>query len=213
MANKIHNILIDFIDNLESSRTTLPIILKSLVEEFEKEKKDFDEFVDIHLKKYLDKKDFFSTLEWSKYNTMDLMDYEYHYFELSKDFDDEHEYIVPFEKINEFKKYEKKINHLSIALNTTSRNYLVSYVSMYDSFLGKLVGELLLLKPELFNNSDREIKFKDLVDFNSLDDAKDYILEKEINSLLRKSHVEQFIWMENKFGLPLTKGLEIGKIS
>ena len=47
------------------------------------------------------------------------------------------------------------------------------------------------------------------MELGTLDNAKKYVLEKEIESVLRKSHAEQFSWMESKFSLPLRQGLEI----
>lgn len=34
------------------------------------------------------------------------------------------------------------------------------------------------------------------------------IIEKEVETVLRNSHVEQFDWLESKFGIPLRKGLD-----
>jgi len=43
--------------------------------------------------------------------------------------------------------------------------------------------------------------------FGSLDEALQHLVEKEIESIIRESHVDQLKWMENKFKLPLRKGL------
>ncbi|RRS32735.1 MAG: hypothetical protein P794_00675 [Epsilonproteobacteria bacterium (ex Lamellibrachia satsuma)] len=61
----------------------------------------------------------------------------------------------------------------------------------------------------MINDSERELKFKDLVKFKSIEEASEFLLEKEIESLLRNSHSEQFKWMEKKFNIPLTKNLTI----
>ena len=45
--------------------------------------------------------------------------------------------------------------------------------------------------------------------FGSVEAAREYLIEKEIETVLRKSHAEQFDWLENKFGLPLKKGLDV----
>ncbi len=61
----------------------------------------------------------------------------------------------------------------------------------------------------MLNGSEKSLSFAQLVEFGSVDDAKEFILEKEIESVIRKSHAEQFEWMEKKFGIPLKKGLAI----
>ena len=40
-------------------------------------------------------------------------------------------------------------------------------------------------------------------------DAREYIVEKEVETVLRKSHSEQFDWLEKKFGLTLRTGLPV----
>jgi hypothetical protein len=45
--------------------------------------------------------------------------------------------------------------------------------------------------------------------FGSLDIAREYLIEKEIETILRGSHDDQFTWMENRFSLPLRKDLSI----
>jgi hypothetical protein len=53
------------------------------------------------------------------------------------------------------------------------------------------------------------LSFSQLSEFSSLDSARNYILEKEVENLLRGSHSEQFDWMEGKFGLELRKDLPV----
>jgi hypothetical protein len=48
-----------------------------------------------------------------------------------------------------------------------------------------------------------------LTEFQSLEDARDFVLEKELENLLRRSHTEQFEWLEKKFDIPLRKDLSI----
>jgi hypothetical protein len=49
--------------------------------------------------------------------------------------------------------------------------------------------------------------FAQLAEFGSIERAKEYLVDKEIESVLRKSHSEQFDWLENKLGLPLRTNL------
>jgi len=47
------------------------------------------------------------------------------------------------------------------------------------------------------------------MEFNSLEKARSFILEKKSKSVLRKSHIEQFTWMEEKFKMKLRKDLQV----
>src|SRR6185437_7398748 len=93
------------------------------------------------------------------------------------------------------------------AAELVPRSLLVSLVSQFDAFIGALVRALFKTRPDVLNSSSNTLTFSQLASFRSLSDAREYIVDKEVDSLLRKSHAEQFDWLENKFGLPLRKDL------
>jgi len=66
---------------------------------------------------------------------------------------------------------------------------------------------LFKAKPEIVDSSERNFSFSQLTEFGSIDAAREYVIEKEIESVLRNSHGEQFDWFEGKFKLPLRKEL------
>jgi hypothetical protein len=68
---------------------------------------------------------------------------------------------------------------------------------------------LYRLKPDILNASEKNISYTRLIEFKNIEDAKQYIIEKEVEELLRKSHVEQFDWLQNKFDIKLKEGLSI----
>jgi hypothetical protein len=63
------------------------------------------------------------------------------------------------------------------------------------------------LRPELLNGSEKPLTFKELTAFGSISEAREFVVEREVESVVRESHDKQFDWMETKFGLPLRKGL------
>lgn len=44
--------------------------------------------------------------------------------------------------------------------------------------------------------------------FSNLDAAREYIIEKEVEAVIRKSHAEQFSWLKEKLGTPFNKELK-----
>jgi hypothetical protein len=114
---------------------------------------------------------------------------------------------VPHDRVHEYSAVKRKLDRGSIASKVIPRSYLVSLVSQYDSFLGGLLRALFFMQPELLNASDRVLTFKDLASFSSLESAREHMVEKEIETLLRKSHAEQFDWLEHRFSVELRKGL------
>ncbi len=115
---------------------------------------------------------------------------------------------IPTECFSEWKSLSKRVLMRKISLINLPRSILVSLISHYDAYLGRLLRTIYIRIPELLNTSDRKLTYEDLVGFNSIESAKEYMIEKEVESVLRGSHIEQFKVMERLFGLPLTKGLE-----
>jgi hypothetical protein len=112
-------------------------------------------------------------------------------------------------KVLHFRRLVARAQKASQAAILVPRSLLVSLVSQYDAFLGRLVRQLFAIRPEILNSSANSLTFSQLTQFGSLDAARDYVVDKEVESLLRKSHTEQFEWLETKFGLPLRTNLKV----
>lgn len=111
--------------------------------------------------------------------------------------------------LQEFLELQKQIKNYGLAMQIIPRSLVVSLISQYDAFLGELLKKLFLIKPDMLNSSEKPLTLAQLVEFGSVESAKDFVLEKEVESVLRKSHAEQFQWMETKFEMPLRKGLDV----
>lgn len=100
----------------------------------------------------------------------------------------------------------KRFKRLLHAKDIIPRNFLIAYVSEFDYFIGALLKNIYMLKPDLLNQSDRTFNFKDLSKFSSLDDVREEVIEKDIEQILRSSHAEQFKAIANKVDIEtLTK--------
>ena len=86
---------------------------------------------------------------------------------------------------------------------------VVGLVSAYDAFLATLLKAVLIRHQEIFFTSQKQIPLSDLIRFASLDEAKESLLEREIEGVIRLSHHEQFTWIENNLSLPLRTGLKV----
>ena len=114
--------------------------------------------------------------------------------------------LVPPDHEHRFAALTRRARRTSTAQIIVPRSFLVSLVSQYDAFLGSLVRAIL--KPhEMLKASGLMLSFSQLSEFNSIADARSYILEKEVENLLRRSHAEQFDWLEEKFNIKLREGL------
>ena len=116
---------------------------------------------------------------------------------------------VPAEQMHRWSILDDRYQRLQTARDLVPRSLFVALVSQYDAFLGRLLRTIFILRPEMLNASEKPLTFAQLSAFKSMEEARDFVIEKEVESILRSSHAEQFRWMENRFGLTLTKGLDI----
>ena len=107
---------------------------------------------------------------------------------------------IPSDKFKNFVSLNEKVETTNLAYNLLPINFVVSFVSQFDAYIGGIIKSMFLAKPELLNTSEKNILFTELMKFNSIEEAQDFIVEKEVESVLRDSHLKQFIWLENKLG-------------
>lgn len=123
--------------------------------------------------------------------------------------DDKEVYSLP---IHTAPKIQEYANHANAALDGSE--YLpkiatIGLISSYDAIISDLLRVIFQKKPEIIFTSDREIKFSDLNTFETINDVKESIISKEIESVIRQSHHEQFFWMEKKFSIKLRENLSV----
>ncbi len=114
-------------------------------------------------------------------------------------------YSVGSEHASQSENLKKQLDHAESALAVLPRSFLVSLSAQFEVYLARLIRAMYYLKPELLDASDNALSFAKLLELQSIDAAKEYLLEKEIELILRKSTAEQFTWLENKFGVSLKK--------
>lgn len=132
--------------------------------------------------------------------------------ENSENLEPEEEAIsIKLELVRVYDKLIKNVETSTIALKIIPESLFVSLISQFDAFMNRLLRALFEIRPEFINSSERNLSFSQLIQFSSIDDAKHFIVEKEVESVLRKSHSDHFKYLENKLSIPLTKNLSIWK--
>ncbi|TWT47879.1 hypothetical protein Pla22_52460 [Rubripirellula amarantea] len=116
-------------------------------------------------------------------------------------------YTLGPEVLDEAARLRRKVDRFERGMDIIPRSLLVALISQYDFFVGRILRCFFYLQPELLHSSDRTLSFSQLLEFGQVDDAREYLIEKEVETLLRKSHVEQFEWLEKKFSVKLNKNL------
>jgi hypothetical protein len=115
--------------------------------------------------------------------------------------------IRSHEYCHDYNILRRELDRIHAAQHVVPQSFLVALVSRYDALLGGLVRALFRLHPEALKSSERALTFAQLTEFSSIDAAREFVLEKEVDALLRKSHPEQFDWLEKKFEIHLRTDL------
>lgn len=118
-------------------------------------------------------------------------------------------YTVPADLIISYKKLKSKNERVKIACTLIPRMFLIHLICQYDALIGNLAKLVLVSIPQILNGSDKQITFKELVDFKDLEDARNHVISNVIEGLLRKSHEEQIKWFENQLKLQLHSDKEL----
>lgn len=121
----------------------------------------------------------------------------------------ENHYIISIGNLRRNRILKKEAENNKMAYKIIKRNFVVSLISQFDTYIGSLMKCVFLIKPELINESEKQLTYAQLKTFNNLEDAKDYVIEKEIETVLRDSHTEQMKWFEKKLSINLLKDLPI----
>ena len=116
-------------------------------------------------------------------------------------------YTVPIEYGKEFERAKTDLFRSINAFSLIPKNTVVAMVSLYDAYLANLIECAYTLKPQLLNASEREFSFSDIIAFETIDGLKKHVIEKDVESIIRESHIKQFELLSKKFDVKLTTDL------
>jgi hypothetical protein len=103
-------------------------------------------------------------------------------------------YELPMTKLGEFNLETQEYRAWLAASVYIPQVMIIGLVSVYDHFLSELLATLFRLKKEIIFGSERQISFSDLIKYQSIDDAREAIINKEVDSIVRESHHEQSVF-------------------
>ena len=97
------------------------------------------------------------------------------------------------------------INKVEKAEKLFEKQLVVTLVSRFDEFLGKILKLILEQNPEWVISADKTISYKDLIALKSVDKAIQGIIYKEVEDLLRDSHEKQIQYIDEKLKIGIEK--------
>jgi hypothetical protein len=176
-TNPFDKAIDSFINNIESLRSTFPLIVELL--QLQKEKS-----IEAHT---------------------DFLNQKCSYLK------EEKVYLIKPENSRVNLKLKKEVTNYRLAEKIFTRNFIVSLMSQFDTYIGDLVRCVFIFKPEIIDSSERKLTFAELKSFESIENAYEFIIDKEIESILRESYSDQFNWFEKKLGIKLRSDLPAWK--
>jgi hypothetical protein len=168
------------IEHIGSIRRMLPPFAEISGQVYKQVRKDYDEFIEKHA-------------------TDKLLDSEGKI----------ESFAMPPQYASDYRHVERAMADTATFTKLLPRLAFVGLVSVYDAYLGKLLRQMFRNRPELLNASNRQLTYQQLNQFESVTDACEWVVEKEVEAVLRDSHVAHFQWLENKLAIPLRKDLAV----
>ena len=87
-------------------------------------------------------------------------------------------HTIPLEHNRRNNELKKAVDNSTTAIKIIKRNFLVSLTSQFDTYVGDLIKTIFEVKPEIIQNSEKQLTFSELNKFENIKDAQDYIIEK-----------------------------------
>lgn len=117
--------------------------------------------------------------------------------------------LIKVDESKVFETLERNASISTLASKIIPESLFVSLISQYDAFLTRLLRAIFEINPDVLNGSERNLTFSQLVEMETIENAREYIIDKEIDTVLRKSHSEQFDYLEKLIGIKLREKLPI----
>lgn len=111
----------------------------------------------------------------------------------------------------ELKTIIKRIERTELAAVIFPQSMLVSLVSQYDYLIGQLIQFVYSVNPNLLNDSNSQISYKELFAYNDISAIKGKIIQDKVETILRKSHDDQLTDLQNLSGIKNLKGVSFWK--
>jgi len=88
-------------------------------------------------------------------------------------------------------------------------NSLISLVSRFDEFIGDLIRGIHKQNPDRLKNSEKNLSYEEITSLTNLSQAIDRLIDKEVDRILRDSHVTQIKYLETQLNFEFREKLTV----
>lgn len=97
----------------------------------------------------------------------------------------------------------KIFSRLSKGIKILPRSYIISSISIYDYFLSNIFEKVIFKKEGLSDSINKQIPLSEMKKFSSIKDIELFLIQQEIDGILRESHIAHLEWIEKKLSISL----------
>ncbi|WP_156386755.1 hypothetical protein [Aureimonas sp. Leaf454] len=105
-------------------------------------------------------------------------------------------FIIKDDSKHAFFKMMQKISISSMVGRQIPKMLIIGIVSSYEHHFSLVIREIFKKNPEKIESSRKEFTVQEVFKSSSLDEFRESILEREVDSIIRESFVEQISWIE-----------------
>lgn len=104
-----------------------------------------------------------------------------------------------------FQRLLNRFHRVNYSHAVVEQSLFSSLTSLFDGFLGELLLELLFLEPRLLEScADTTVTYKELTNFDNIEDARKYVAERKVDAILHENPENMFKAIEKTFGVKLS---------
>ena len=118
-------------------------------------------------------------------------------------------YTINAEKFSEIRNSLDDVKSFYKFSTILPRILVIGLVSVYDGLVGALIEECLRRKPSVINSDEKNIPLGKILQFKSLNDAQDYVIGREVESVTRENHTSHLEWFKKRFSINIDPDKEI----
>lgn len=107
-------------------------------------------------------------------------------------------YAIRRRNLPKFASLLRRRNEIFATGNALPSMLLPTVVAHFDAFFSRLLATNFRVRPELTKSIEKQLTVQELMQFSSIDAAKDHYIEKEIDNVMYKSRTEQLAWLSGK---------------
>lgn len=114
---------------------------------------------------------------------------------------------IKFNEISYYEQLQKNAHSSALASKLIPESLFVSMLSQFDAYIGFIIRFVINMNPSLLNNSEKNISFSQIFEMGSIEEAKEFMIQKELDIILRKSHKDHLEYLDKRIGTSFTKDI------